>query len=121
MREVIFLSCEASAAQRAAMWARGKLRDAGLPARAAKGAAERLADAFRAAMLSIHGPGPAARGRGGDAAEVMLSLSDEDGDLSFELIADGDQPDAERLAGWEATERRVAGDGVTCLRMRAGI
>ncbi|WP_125459038.1 hypothetical protein [Oceanicella actignis] len=103
------------AAARVKAWAGAGLRRAGLTARRARAAADRLADAAREAIGAIRG-----REAGADA-EVMLVLRDDDGELAFEMVADGDRPVATLQDGagpWEAIERRVAGDGVTCLRMR---
>ena len=123
MRELVFLSCDMNAAPTAGDWARAALRNAGMPARLAQQAARRLSDAFSSAVTAIQG---ADADGAQDAAQVMLVLSDEDGELAFEMIADCDRSEkafqrAHCAPGcrWEAVERRVAGDGVTCLRMRA--
>ncbi len=122
MRELVFLSCDMSAAPKAGSWAQDALRQAGVSARIARSVSTQLAEAFAAAVRAFSGAGE----RCEEAQQMMLVLSDDGGELAFELIADGDRnekafgrDDATRGAAWEAVERRVAGDGVTCLRMRA--
>lgn len=123
MRELVFLSCDMSAAPKAGSWAQDTLRRAGVSARIARSVSARLTEAFTAAVRAFRDAGE----RRGEAQQMMLVLSDDSGELAFELIADGDRreqaferKDAALGAAWEAVERRVAGDGVTCLRMRAG-
>ena len=119
MRNVIFLRCEAREARQADAWARQALEAAGTPPCAARKGGLRLAAGLRAAAAAF----AEARCACGGAPKAMLALTDEDGELAFELIADGDQCVrrlADRPAGklWQA-ERRVAGDGATRLRMPA--
>ena len=114
-----------NAAASADRWARGALRHAGFSARIIQKAADRLAGAFRAAVTGLK-TGGAAGAASRSEGQLMLVLSDDEGELAFELIADGDRREAafaeeqdERGSRWDAIERRVAGDGVTCLRLRA--
>ncbi|MEC9431435.1 MAG: hypothetical protein VYD87_00875 [Pseudomonadota bacterium] len=111
MRDLIFIDCGADAPKKAEEWAGAALARAGLPACEAGAAAGRLAEGVRVAA-GLYASGP----------QAMLVLTDEDGALNFELVADGNPA---RGAGatcagamWVA-ERRVAGGNAFRLRMPA--
>ncbi len=120
MRELIFLTCDMNATSKARKWAVGALDHAGVPSRVAQTAAKRLADGFKSAVEALQG----ARGDA-DPAQVMLVLSDESGELSFEMVAEARKSRGAMLAQglggsvWSVIDRRAVGDGVTCLRMPA--
>ena len=113
MRDLVFIDCAADAAEKAGDWAGAALARAGLPECEAGEAALRLAEGVRVAA-GVYAAG--------SAPQAMLVLTDEDGALSFELVADGDPARGAAQACAEASwgaERRVAGGNAFRLRMPA--
>ncbi len=118
MRELMFIDCGREAPAQAETWAQAALAKAGVPEGEAAQAAHRLSDGVRAAVAAFD-----CAKRGPGSPKAMLALSDDEGELAFELVADGDPSRARAQAcaetAWQAAERRVAGDGAFRLRMPA--